>query len=57
MDQVARDVVSDRGFGDVCYAHGLSHSRGRPVPDGPALSRTSEVVLAPGMVITVEPGI
>ncbi len=57
VDQVARDVVADRGFGDVCYAHGLGHSLGKHVHDGPALSRTSEVVLAPGMVITVEPGI
>lgn len=57
VHQVACDAIAARGFGETCFAHGLGHSLGKQVHDGPALSQTSEVVLEAGMVITVEPGL
>jgi Xaa-Pro aminopeptidase len=56
VDQVARERIAARGYGDY-FGHGLGHSLGLHVHDGPALSQTSAVVLEPGMVVTVEPGI
>ncbi|MBI3948147.1 MAG: aminopeptidase P family protein [Armatimonadetes bacterium] len=56
VDKVARDRIAARGYGDY-FGHGLGHSLGRSVHDGQAFSPTSEVVLEPGMVVTVEPGV
>jgi len=39
------------------FTHGLGHSLGLEVHDGPGLSMRSEVTLEPNMVMTVEPGI
>jgi Xaa-Pro aminopeptidase len=51
VDTAARSVIEQAGFGDA-FIHGTGHPLGIEVhditPDGP---------LAPGMVITVEPGI
>ncbi len=56
IDAVARDYIASKGYGDN-FGHGLGHGLGILVHDGPGLSRTSDVVLEPGMVVTVEPGI
>ena len=56
VDAVAREHISNAGYGD-CFGHGLGHSLGRGVHDGPGLSRLSPIILEPGMVMTVEPGI
>lgn len=56
IDAVARDFIASKGYGDH-FGHGLGHALGILVHDGPGLSRTSDVVLEPGMVMTVEPGI
>lgn len=56
IDAVARDYIAAKGYGDN-FGHGLGHSLGILVHDGPALSRTSDVILEPGMIVTVEPGI
>lgn len=56
IDAVARDYIKSQGYGDY-FGHGLGHSLGLDVHDGPGFSPTSELVLAPGMVLTVEPGI
>ena len=56
IDAVARDYITSKGYGDN-FGHGLGHSLGVEVHDGPGLSPTSEVVLLSGMVMTVEPGI
>jgi Xaa-Pro aminopeptidase len=56
VDAVARDHIASAGYGEY-FGHGLGHSLGRGVHDGPGLSRTSTVVMEPGMVMTVEPGI
>lgn len=56
VDAVAREFIREAGYGDY-FGHGLGHSLGRTVHDGPALSPSSEVTLTSGMVTTVEPGI
>jgi len=56
VDRVARDVISDAGFGRR-FGHGLGHGVGMEVHEGPRMAATSKDVLRAGMVITVEPGI
>ncbi|MDH7603106.1 MAG: Xaa-Pro peptidase family protein [Armatimonadota bacterium] len=56
IDSIARDYIAARGYGDN-FGHGLGHQLGIEVHDGPALSTTSELILEPGNVVTVEPGI
>ncbi len=56
IDAIARDYIASQGYGDK-FGHGLGHGLGIAVHDGPGLSTTSDIVLEPGMVMTVEPGI
>jgi Xaa-Pro aminopeptidase len=56
VDLVARQVIDDAGHGER-FGHGLGHGVGLEVHEGPRLSLRSDDVLAPGEVVTVEPGI
>ena len=56
VDGVARKVIADAGHGER-FGHGLGHGVGLEVHEGPRLSLRSDDVLAPGEVVTVEPGI
>ena len=56
IDAVAREIIEQGGHGEH-FGHGLGHGVGMDVHEAPRLSRVSEDVLAPGMVVTVEPGI
>ncbi|MGQ9455796.1 MAG: M24 family metallopeptidase [Armatimonadota bacterium] len=56
IDSIARDYIASKGYGDN-FGHGLGHQLGIEVHDGPGLSQTSDLVLEPGNVVTVEPGI
>jgi len=56
VDAVARNLIAEAGYGDY-FGHGLGHGVGLAVHESPRLSRTSTDTLAPGMVVTVEPGI
>jgi Xaa-Pro aminopeptidase len=56
IDGVARRVIERAGFG-AAFGHGLGHGIGLEVHEGPRLSRHQPVLLRPGMVVTVEPGI
>lgn len=56
VDAIARTVIADAGFGKY-FGHGLGHGVGLEVHEAPRLNMESEVVLEPGMVVTVEPGI
>ena len=49
-------MIEAAGHGDH-FGHGLGHGVGLEVHEGPRLSLRSDDVLAPGEVVTVEPGI
>ena len=56
VDAVARDRIAAAGLGEA-FGHGLGHGVGAALQEDPRLTQTSEWVLEPGNVVTVEPGI
>jgi Xaa-Pro aminopeptidase len=56
LDQVAREIIAAAGYGEA-FGHALGHGVGLEVHEGPRLAQKSDDVLAPGEVVTVEPGI
>jgi Xaa-Pro aminopeptidase len=56
-DAIARDAIAARGYGEA-FGHGLGHGIGLEVHEPPWVSKAKgDVVLRPGMVFSVEPGI
>ncbi|MGJ7921332.1 M24 family metallopeptidase [Neobacillus sp. LXY-4] len=55
-DALTRDYITEKGFGEY-FGHSTGHGIGLEVHEGPALSVRSDIILEPGMVVTVEPGI
>jgi Xaa-Pro aminopeptidase len=55
-DATARDLIAAGGHGDQ-FGHSLGHGVGIEIHEAPRLSKTSTATLAPGNVVTVEPGI
>jgi Xaa-Pro aminopeptidase len=55
-DALARDVVDGTRFKGL-FGHGLGHGLGLEVHEAPRMSTESADTLAPGNVVTVEPGI
>ena len=56
VDAAARSVIEAAGYGEF-FQHGSGHSFGLEIHEKPFLSPSSELILAAGMVLTVEPGI
>ena len=56
MHQLAEDILEEGGFGG-CMGHGLGHGVGMDIHEEPVLSPRNGRLLAPGNVVTVEPGI
>lgn len=60
VDRTCRDIIAAAGYGDA-FGHGTGHGVGLDVHERPFAAREPEPgrddVLAPGMTITVEPGI
>lgn len=56
IDKVARDIISEYGYGDK-YIHSTGHSLGLDIHETPSFSAKDETIIEKGMVITVEPGI
>lgn len=54
---LAAEKVIDASEFKGTFIHGLGHGLGLAVHDGGGLSAASELVLEPGMVMTVEPGV
>ena len=56
VDAAARSVIAAAGYAEQ-FSHGLGHGIGLEVHEGPAIRGTSDTVLEPGMVFTIEPGV
>jgi Xaa-Pro aminopeptidase len=55
-DALTRDYITEKGYGEY-FGHSTGHGIGLEVHEGPALSSKSDIILEPGMIVTVEPGI
>lgn len=56
MDAAARDIIDGAGCGQY-FGHGLGHSVGLYIHEGPNASPKEERILPAGAVITCEPGV
>ncbi len=56
IDQAARSVIADAGFGEF-FNHSVGHGFGLQIHETPLMKQNSKIVLQAGMVVTVEPGI
>jgi len=56
VDAAARKVLQREGLGDA-FSHSTGHGLGLEVHESPRVSRLSKQRLAPGQVITIEPGV
>ncbi|MBC3104571.1 Xaa-Pro peptidase family protein [Staphylococcus haemolyticus] len=56
IDKIARDIISDAGYGDY-FPHRLGHGLGLEEHEYQDVSSTNSNLLETGMVITIEPGI
>ena len=55
-DELARRIINKAGF-TKNFSHSLGHSVGIEIHDGFRLAPKSKVVLKPGMIFTIEPGV
>ena len=56
IDKTARDVIAATGYGEY-FTHRLGHFIGYDVHEAGDVSPTSDLVAAPGMIFSIEPGI
>ena len=57
IDAVARGIIGQAGYGEH-FGHGLGHGLGLDIHEDPYFNELeTDVVLEPGLVMTVEPGI
>lgn len=56
MDKAARDIIENAGFGEY-FGHGLGHSVGLYIHEGPNANPRGDRPLPAGTVVTNEPGI
>jgi len=56
VDEAARSILRDAGMAEA-FSHSTGHGVGIEIHEGPRVGAGQEEKLAPGMVITIEPGV
>jgi Xaa-Pro aminopeptidase len=56
VDEACRTVIAAAGWGDA-FVHGTGHGVGLDIHEDPRVGATTDAMLAPGHVVTVEPGV
>ena len=56
VDEVCRRVITEAGWADR-FEHGTGHGVGLDIHEAPTVSPLGTATLAPGMIVTVEPGV
>ncbi|MGH9006776.1 MAG: M24 family metallopeptidase, partial [Acidimicrobiales bacterium] len=56
VDSVCRAVITEAGWADR-FEHGTGHGVGLDIHEAPTVSQQGTAILAPGVVVTVEPGV
>jgi Xaa-Pro aminopeptidase len=56
VDDVCRQIITDAGWADR-FEHGTGHGVGLDIHEAPTVSQLGTAILAPGFVVTVEPGV
>ena len=56
VDKACRDVIAEAGWADA-FLHGTGHGVGLDIHEDPRVSTVGDAMLAPGHVVTVEPGV
>jgi Xaa-Pro aminopeptidase len=56
VDHASRAVIDAAGWADA-FVHGTGHGVGLEIHEAPRVARTASGTLAPGYVVTVEPGV
>lgn len=56
VDQTARKIIAEAGYGEF-FTHRLGHGLGISIHEYPSVTETNPLILEPGMVYTIEPGI
>ena len=56
VDKLARDIITEGGYGE-CFTHRTGHGLGMEAHEAPYIFQGNPLILEPGMVFTIEPGI
>lgn len=56
VDQAARSIISGAGYGEF-FIHRTGHGLGLEAHEPPYIYEANDLILAPGMTFTIEPGI
>ena len=56
VDEACREVIAAAGWADA-FEHGTGHGVGLDIHEAPTVSPLGTAILAPGVVVTVEPGV
>lgn len=56
IDSSCREILADAGLAQW-FTHGLGHGVGLMIHENPFINGTSEAILRPGDVVTIEPGL
>jgi len=56
VDDVCREIIAEAGWADR-FEHGTGHGVGLDIHEAPTVNQLGTAILAPGFVVTVEPGV